>query len=132
MLTVESIVESVAPQKVSVTGGLRSQRASPAPQPLLGTSQAPFHSVKNTSFVLLQEGSNPVQRSSFCLMPVFKTELGFISYQDPALHLLYMLICSGKITEKQIIVLIKCSGKPPMSPLGLIVESVTVLPCASV
>lgn len=53
-------------------------------------------------------------------------------YQDLALHLLHMLICFGKFTEKQIIVLIQRLGKPPMSPPGLSVESVTVLPCASV
>lgn len=55
MLTTESIAEAVTPCRVSVTGGLRSQRASPAPQPPLGASQGPFHSVRNVSLVLLQE-----------------------------------------------------------------------------
>lgn len=114
-----------------MTGGLRFQRASPAPQAPLGASQGPFHSVRNTSFVLLQEGLNPVQRSSFCLTSVFQMELGFIAYPAPALHLLHMSICSGKIMEKRIIVLIECLGKRPMCPLCLSVESVTILPCAS-
>lgn len=60
---------------------------------------------------------------------VFKQQLGFISYQDTALHLLNMLICLGKFMEKQIIVPIRCLGKPSMSPLGLNVEEVTVYDC---
>lgn len=81
-------------------GGLRSQRA---PQALLGASQGPFHSVRSTSFVLLQEGYKPC--AEILVLPhvvgsVLKRELGFISYGEPALHLLHMLICSGKNHRK--------------------------------
>lgn len=79
----------------------------------------------NTSFVLLREDYKPCGK--VIILPhivwfVFRKELGFISYQDIALRLLYVLICFGKFMAKQIIVLIQCLAKPSTPPPGPSVE----------